>query len=237
MATTLKEVLDLIKAEQAEQVERIDADRYLSADGRALRKAEVKRTAAERAGAATAAELGRLRSATAAERERYDVARRRYSDGLDVPRQQLALSRAQNIVEGGDWSAVKSAIDTAVRDGDRYAVEAFGTLMPKITKQFVSASNGKQHMSVIEAQAALGQAAQALEPVDVAQARQWVTQAEQAEAEALEAASMLRFEGEWSGDRGLVMAIDGAVDGAPAGPVTTASGGLETAPGRSWMMR
>ena len=237
MATTLREVLDLIKAEQAEQVERIDADRYLSADGRALRKAEVKRTAAERAGAATAAELGRLRSATAAERERYDVARRRYSDGLDVPRQQLALSRAQNIVEGGDWSAVKTAIDTAVRDGDRYAVEAFGTLMPKIAKQFVSASNGKQHMSVIEAQAALGQAAQALEPVDVAQARQWVTQAEQAEIEAEQAAAMLRFEGSWSGDTGLMRAIDGAVDGAPAGPVTTASGGLETAPGRSWMMR
>ena len=235
MATTLREVLDLIKAEQAEQVERINADPHLNAEGKAVRKAEVKRTANERVFAATAAELGRLRAVTAAERERYDVARRRYSDGLDVPRQQLALSRAQNIVEGGDWSAVKTAIDTAVRDGDRYAVDAFGTLMPKITKQFVSASNGKQHMSVIEAQAALGQAALSLEPVDVAQARQWVTQAEQAEIEAEQAAAMLRFEGSWSGDTGLVRAIDGAVDGAPAGPVMTPSGGLTSAPGQSWL--
>ena len=236
MATILKEVLDLIKAEQAEQVERIDADRYLSADGRALRKAEVKRTAAERAGAATSAELGRLRSVTAAERERYDVARRRQADGLDVPRQQLALAMAENTFASGDWRAVDTAVADAVKMGDRYAIRAFENLWPRIKAKFVTANDGKTHMAVIAAENQLSQAALALEPVDVAQARQWVTQAEQAEAEALEAASMLRFEGAWNNDVSLVRAIDGAVDGAPAGPVMTASGGLESPPGRSWMV-
>lgn len=234
--TSLSEVLSLIKTDAAEQIELVKSDRLLSAEGKAEQIAAIKRSANERVTATTAAEVARLRGVTAAERKRLKDAKQRQSDGRDLARQSFALQRAQMLLAGGEWEPIEVAIGDACKSGDQYMIAAWKDAMPLVRRQF--ARDQQTGFKVIDAAQALAEAEQQLEPVDVVQARQWLEEAERAEQEAIDAAGLVRFGAEFTGDRGLVQAIDSAM-AERAAPVIVQTGShswvIEQPAGEAWL--
>lgn len=230
----LKDELAAIQTDADARIERIKADRMLSAEGKAEQIADIRRWSNEKITAITAGELFRARSAAAAERQRLEAAQRYHREGLSLERQSYALQRAQLIAGGGDLDALEAAINDAIANGDSYMVASLRDVLPGLRRQF--SGDRTAAFRVIDAAQALAGAADALEPVDIKEARRLVEAAEADERATVDAAANLRFAAEFTGDLGLARTLDAATN-EPAPPLVRQTGTrwIEQEAGEAWL--
>ena len=220
--------------DQAEsEVARIEADKFLSSEGKAAKSREVRQAAASQARDLADVELATRRTQAARAGERHSEAVRRERQREDPVRATLALQRAQIVAQNASWEQVQQGINGALAMGDPYDLRAWSDLMPVVHKRFDS--DNRTGMQVIGAHRKVFDALEAQESPDVRAARVALETAESTLQQAYDDIDVLLFEADFTGDRLQTAALQEAVTGPPAGPVTTDTGGLTSAPGRGWL--
>ena len=200
------------------EVTRIEADKFLSSEGKAAKSREVRQAAVSQARDIAAAELATRRTQVARAGERHSEAVRRERQREDPVRATLALQRAQIVAQNASWEQVQQGIEGALAMGDPYDLRAWSDLMPVVHKRFDS--DNQKGMQVIGAHRKVFDALEAQESPDVRAARVALETAEGELQAVYDDMDLLLFEADFNYDRLQVNALKEAVTGPPAGPVS-----------------